>query len=178
MQAAAMPLEADPPHSEVPVRHRVLQIFLLMLAICQTYAAVRDVPILLGDLSKIPGPGLGGWTISAVIAVSPFVAFAALVFALTGRIRHAIVVVATLGLLNWLNYLPSIVQEGLEFDTSLTSIHWLVQTFVLPVLCIAGIVLAVRNVRLVAAALMAAASALLSGIGILAFTVSVAIYGF
>jgi hypothetical protein len=177
MQAATLPLERDPSRpSATP--HPSLQIFLLVVAVVELLGSMAAVPILFGDISEIPGPGLGGWTITAVIAINPFVAIAALVFALTGRLRHAIVAIAALGLLDWLNYLPSFVGHGLNFDASYGSLITLNQFFVLPVFCIAGIVFAVRNQRLVLAAAMASVPLLVNILGIVAFGIGVAIYGF
>jgi hypothetical protein len=178
MQAAAMPLDSVPPQTETAPRWGALRIVLLILAIVETLNALSNVPVLFGDLSEIPGPGLGGWTIAAIIAISPIVAITALVFALTGRIPHAIVAIATLGLLGWLNYLPSVVLHGLEYDTSYGSLQSLVQFFVFPVLCLAAIRLALRNQRLGLATLMAAVPTLAAVVSVITFGVAVAIYGF
>ena len=73
------------------------------------------MPILFGDMSEIPGPGVGGAIIKAYIAVHPLLALAALAFATIGRLRYAIMALGALVLMNWLNYMPSVVRHGLDF---------------------------------------------------------------
>jgi len=177
MQAAAMPLESDPVRPSAAPQPR-LQIFLLVVAVVQVLGSMLAVPILFGDISEIPGPGLGGWTITAVIVANPFVAIAALVFALTGRLRHAIVAIAALGLLDWLNYLPSYVEHGLNLDASYASLITLNQFFVLPALCIAGIVFAIRDERLTLASVLVSVPLLVNILGFVTFGIGVAINGF
>ena len=178
MQAASVPVDSDPAQADAPSRPNVLKVFLLVVAVVELLGSLIAVPILFGDISDIPGPGLGGWTITAVIAINPFVAIAALVFALTDRLRHAIMAIAALGLLDWLNYLPSFVEHGLSFDASFGSLITLNQFFVLPALCIAGIVFAVRNQRPVLAAVLASVPLLVNILGVIAFGIGAAIYGF
>ena len=71
--------------------------------------------MLFGDMSEIPGPGIGGAIIKAYIASHPVLALAALALATVGRLRYAIMALGALMLMNWLNYMPSVVRHGLDF---------------------------------------------------------------
>ena len=62
-----------------------------------------------------PGPGLGGAIIKAYIASHPVLALAALALATVGRLRYAIMALGALVLMNWLNFMPSVVRHGLDF---------------------------------------------------------------
>ena len=50
---------------------------------------VAFTPIETGDMSEIPGPGLGGAIIKAYVASHPLLALAALALATAGRLRYA-----------------------------------------------------------------------------------------
>src|SRR2546425_9086668 len=111
----ATTMSGDPP---VPVRApRLLGLYLLLIIIAaiEAFDGVSHAPILFGDMSEIPGPGLGGAIIKAYIAVHPLLALAALAFATIGRLRYAVMALGALVLMNWLNYMPSVVLHGLDF---------------------------------------------------------------
>ena len=75
--------------------------------------------MLFGDMSEIPGPGFGGFLIKAHMAAQPVLGLAALLFAVTGRVRYAIIALAANVIMNWLNYMPSVVRHGLGYDGGL-----------------------------------------------------------
>lgn len=175
MPTAPVTLETMPSHAAPPRRRWAMPALLALVAICQTAGTLYIWPIFFDDLSALAGQSLERWITTAVIAISPFAAIAALAFALTGRLRFSIIAIATLSLLDWSRSLPKIVSHGLEFYPAPYDV---VQFYVLPALCIAAIVLAARNTRLVAASLMATTPSVLNGLFWLAFYIMVSIYGF
>jgi len=67
-----------------------LRILLIIVAVIEAFDGLSGASILLGDMSEIPGPGIGGAIIKLHLAVHPVLALAALIFAGIGYVRHAI----------------------------------------------------------------------------------------
>jgi len=156
-----------------------LRIVLIAAALIETLGAANELPILFGDTSEVPGPGLGGWIITAKLAFTPIAAIAALVFALTGRIRNALAAMAVVILLTWLSYLPSVAIHGLDFEGSFAVVlQMMFQIGLAPFIAATVAALAVRNQRLPFATALAALPTLVSVLSIAAFAIGVAIYGF
>jgi hypothetical protein len=86
-------------------------LLLLIAAIIEFMGGLNGLPILAGDLSEVPGPGLGGAIITATIILHPVAATAALFFLVRGNVSMAVVI-----LLAWLSYLPSVALHGLDFQ--------------------------------------------------------------
>ena len=99
---------------------------------------------LFGDMSEIPGPGIGGAIIKAYIASHPVLALAALALATIGRLRYAIMALGALVLMNWLNYMPSVVRHGLDFG-GLAAFQTPVQIIAFPLMGACAIALAARK---------------------------------
>jgi hypothetical protein len=117
--------------------------------------------------------------ISATIALSPILAIIAFVCVLKGRIAGAIMAIAGLALLDWLSYVPSMVIHWPEFPGSgYAGFVGIVQMVVLPLLALAAIGLAWRGERLGLATLLALTPTAVFILGVLAFGIGVAIYGF
>ena len=93
-------------------------LLLLIAAILEFMSGLGDLPILLGDLSEVPGPGLGGAIIVAKIALQPPLALAALFFIIRGHLTYALLAMAFIIVMTWLNYLPSVAIHGLELQGS------------------------------------------------------------
>lgn len=156
-----------------------LRIVLIAAAFIETLGAVNDIPILFGDTSEVPGPGLGGWIITAKLALGPIAAIAALVFALSGRIRPALAALAAVILLMWLSYLPSVAIHGLDFEGSAAVVlQMMFQIGLAPFIAATVAALAARNQRLAFATALAVLPTLVSVLSIAAFAISVGIYGF
>ena len=98
-------------------------------------------------MSEIPGPGVGGSIIKAYIAGHPLLALAALAFATIGRLRYAIMALGALVLMNWLNFMPSVVRHGLDFN-GLAAFETPVQIIAFPLMGACAIALAARGQRL------------------------------
>jgi len=60
------------------------QLVLLIAAAIELLNALSGVPVLFGNLSDVPGPGIGGAIIVTKIALMPFAALAALFFTSAG----------------------------------------------------------------------------------------------
>lgn len=174
--SAADASTVEGPLSQVPQWARLL---LAVAAALEFVSGLKDLPILFGDTSEIPGPGLGGWIISAKIALQPVLALLALVLAASGRIRHGLVAMAAVVLANWLGYLPSVTLRGLEFQgDGAGGLITLLEIVVAPLVAAAVVVLAWLGKRLTLATLLAVFHTALSVLFVVLFAIGVAIYGF
>jgi hypothetical protein len=71
----------EPAADAAPVpapRHLALRVVLIVAALLEAFDALSSVPTLFGDMSEIPGPGLGGFLIKAHIATHLPLSLAAL----------------------------------------------------------------------------------------------------
>ncbi|MEO8320822.1 MAG: hypothetical protein ABI561_21140 [Bradyrhizobium sp.] len=107
--------------AEPPRTHRLLGIYILLIiiAVIETFDGLSSAPILFGDMSKIPGPGIGGAIVKSYIASHPVLA----ALAATGHVRHAIMALGALVIMTWLNYMPSVVRHGFDFGGIAASRH-------------------------------------------------------
>lgn len=152
------------------------RLFLLFAAAVEFLSALSDLPILFGDLSQVPGPGIGGAVIVAKIALLPLVALAALFFTIRGRMLYAVLTMAAGLLLTWASYLPSVAINGLELSgTAGAATIYLV--ILVPLIALAAIVLALRG-RLTPAIVLAVLPTFIGIASAIAFGIGVAIYGF
>jgi hypothetical protein len=166
--------------SPAPVRSpRLLGLYLLLIIIAaiEAFDGLSNVPILFGDISEIPGPGLGGTIIKAYIASHPLLALAALGFATVGRLRYAIMALGALALMTWLNFMPSVVRHGLDFR-GVSAFETPVRIIAFPLMGACAIALAARGRRLGLAALLVSIPTLYSIFAVIAFGIGVMIYGF
>ena len=118
-----------------------------MIAAIEAFEGLSHAPMLFGDMSEIPGSGLGSAIIKMCIAAHPILALAALALATVGRLRYAIMALGALVLMNWLNYMPSVVRHGLDFG-GLSAIQTPVQIIAFPLMGACAIALAARKERL------------------------------
>ena len=171
LKAAAFPAITPAP--------RWLRIVLIVAAAIELLEGVRDFPILFGDLSEIPGPGLGGWIITGKIALHPVVAGAALIFVSFGRLHHALVAMAALIFLTWLNDLPSVFIHGLDLKgDGVGGLNTVFQILLAPLLAATVVALVVFNQRLGLATLLAVLPTVIGVLGVVAFAIAISIYGF
>jgi hypothetical protein len=166
--------------ASAPVRApRLLGLYLLLIlmAAIEAFDGLSHAPILFGDMSEIPGPGVGGTIIKAYIASHPLLAVAALVFATIGRLRYAIMALGALVLMTWLNYTPSVVRHGLDFS-GISAFQTPVQIIAFPLMGACAIALAARNQRLGLAAVLVSIPTLYGVFAVIAFGIGVMLYGF
>lgn len=158
---------------------RWARLLIAVAAALELTGGLKDVPILLGDTSEIPGPGLGGWIITAKIALQPVFSLLALVFAANGKIRHALVAMAAVVAINWLSYMPSVALHGLELQgDGAGGLITLFEIVLAPLMAIAVVALAFLDRRLTLATLLAVFHTFLSVLLVILFAIGVAIYGF
>jgi hypothetical protein len=168
---------ADPVPAPAAPRRLGLRIVLIIAALLEGVDALSSVPTLFGDMSDIPGPGFGGCLIKAHIATHPVLALAVLVFAAVGRVRYAIIALAAIVFMTWLNYMPSVVLHGLEFR-GVGAFETPVRIITFPLMAACAIALAARDQRLGLATALASIPTFYSLIGLIIFAVGVSIYGF
>lgn len=165
--AGAMPAPARAP------RLLGLYLLLILMAAIEAFDGLSHLPTLFGDMSEIAGPGLGGAIIKADIAVHPLLALSALACATAGRLSYAIIALGSLILMNWLNYMPSVVTHGLDLDPFSVA-----QMVGFPLIGACAIALAARDRRLGFATLLVCIPTLFSALSALAFGIGVFLYGF
>jgi hypothetical protein len=171
----------EPPPLIAPVpapRHLGLRVVLIVVAIVEALDALSSVSILFGDMSEIPGPGFGGFLIKAHIATHLPLALAVLVFAAVGRVRYAIIALGAVVAMTWLNYMPSVVLHGLEFNSGFAALQTTAQIIAFPLMAACAIALAARDQRLGLATALIGIPTLLNVFGIIAFAIGVSLYGF
>jgi hypothetical protein len=175
MTTAAMtaPMALPAPDAAPAPRQLWLRVVLTIMALWEAYDGLSNVSMLFGDMSEIPGPGFGGFLIKAHMAAQPVLGLAALLFAVSGRVRYAIIALAANVIMNWLNYMPSVVLHGLDFDIST-----LVTMIAFPLMAACAIAYAARNQRLGIATALVSIPTLFNLFFVIAFAISVAIYGF
>ena len=159
-------------------RHLGLRVLLIIIATIETFDGLSNFPTLFGDMSEIPGPGIGGFLIKAHIAAHLPLALAALVFAATGRLRYAIIALGAAVAMTWLNYMPSVVLHGLEFNNGFVALQTTAQIIAFPLMAACAIALAARGERLGLAAALVSFPTLFNVFGVIAFAVSVSLHGF
>lgn len=158
-------------------RHLGLRVVLIIAAVLEAFDALSSVSILFGDMSEIPGPGIGGFLIKAHIATHLPLALAAPLFAATARVRYAIIALGAVVAMTWLNYLPSVVLHGLEFN-GVGAFETPVRIIAFPLMAACAIALAARNQRLGLATALATVPTFYSFIGLVIFAIGIGIYGF
>lgn len=163
-----------------PVRApRLLGLYLLLILVAaiEVFEGLSHAPMLFGDMTEIPGPGIGGAIIKAYVASHPLLALAALGFATVGRLRCAIIALGALVLMTWLNVMPSVVQHGLDFR-GVSAFETPVRIIAFPLMAACAIALAARKQRLGLAAVLVSIPTLYSVAAVIAFGIGVLLYGF
>jgi hypothetical protein len=176
MNAAATLNDAAPTPSRTP-RLLGLYLLLILMAAIEAFDGLSHAPVLFGDMSEIPDPGVGGAIIKAYIASHPLLALAALVFATIGRLRYAIMALGALVLMTWLNYMPSVVRHGLDFN-GISAFETPAQIIAFPLMGACAIALAARNQRLGLAAMLVSIPTLYGVFSVAVFGIGIMIYGF
>jgi hypothetical protein len=152
------------------------RLILLIAAAIEFLTGLSNLPVLFGNLAEVPGFDLGGLLIIAKIVLSPFIALAALFFAIRGRICYAIGALAAGLLLTALSWLPTAAHSGFTVSGADGAVN-IYEVVVVPVLAIAAIVLAYRG-RMTPAILLVVVPTFVGVAATIAFAVGIAIYGF
>lgn len=166
------------PASGTPPSGR-LRFVLVLVALIETVSTLSNLPVLYFGAPDVPGTSPGGLLISATILLSPLFAIAALVYAAKGNIRRSIIALAAVVLLGWLSYVPSAAKFWSEFPgPGFGGVVSILVLVIFPLLGIAAIILAQRGDKLGLATGLVILPTLLHVLAVVAFGVSVAIYGF
>ena len=176
MTSATTVNDEDPAPVRAP-RLLGLYLLLILIAAIEAFDGLSHVPTLFGDMSEIPGPGIGGAIIKAYIAVHPLLALAALALATIGRLRCAIMALGALVLMNWLNDMPSVVRHGLDLK-GLSAFETPLQIIAFPLMGACAIALAARSQRLGLATLLVGIPTLYGVMAVVAFGIGVFPHGF
>jgi hypothetical protein len=169
---------ADTAPAPTRQRHLGLRVVLIIVAIVEAFDALSSVSILFGDMSQIPGPGIGGFLIKAHIATHLPLALAALPFAAIGRVRYAIIALGAVVAMTWLNYMPSVVLHGLEFNSGFAALQTTAQIIAFPLMAACAIALAARDRQLRLATALVGIPTLFNVFGVIAFAIGVSLHGF
>jgi len=154
-----------------------LYLLLIMMAAIEAFDGLSHLPALFGDISEIPGSGIGGAIIKVPIAAHPLLALAALGFASVGRLRYAIMMLGALVLMNWLNDMPSVMRHGLDLK-GLSAFETPMQIIAFPLMGACAIAFAARRQRLGLAAVLVSIPTLYGIFALIAFGIGVMVYGF
>ena len=177
-----MTMTAETPASlpAPPAASLRLHIGLMVLSGLILLGALSDFPAIFFDYGHTDRLVIFAQRLTSLkLALAPVIAGAALYFAITRKLPHAIVALATLMLVNWLTELPSIAIHGMEMKNGgITSLVIAAQRFLYPLLAIAAMAAALRNERLVTATVLTAIPMIVQWLGVVAFAVGIAIYGF
>jgi len=178
----SVPAEAalSMPDTDPAPRRLRLRIALGMIAAIELLDRLSSLPNIFHDYHQTTAYMRFAQTLTSVqLGVTPLIAAAVLVLAAIGRLREAIVGLATLVLTVWLlDDLPSMPIHGLEFSWTYGGIEVFVHHVMFPLLAIAGATLALKNRWLALAGLLVSLPTLINWAGMVAFTIAVMIYGF
>jgi hypothetical protein len=165
-------------HDPPPAQRSKLRFGVLAVAIFQSLYTLSSLSVF-GDLSEYEST-FAQWILFVGLAIFPPLAIAAVVFAVKGDIRRAIMAIAAIPIVAWVtDDLPALFIHGVEFlQGGFGDLYLFVATVVLPVLAVAAMVLAYRNQRLVLAAVFASLPTLTGILSVAAFAIGVMIYGF
>lgn len=163
--------------TDVPPASRVwLRIALLAVAGFESLIGLTEFNGAL-DLHDAP-LSFGQFVINARLAIHPFFAVAALVLAVLGYFRAAIISLAAYILVAWFSDLPTIARFGIEWDWSPVGLSLLAQQLIFPPLAVTAIVLAYLDRHLWLGALFVALPPANLLLGMIMFTIGIMIYGF
>jgi hypothetical protein len=152
-----------------------LRILLVIVAIIELIDSSVGAPMLLGDMSDFPGPGIGGALIKLHMATHPVLALAALILAAIGYVRHAVMALGAVVLMTWLSYMPSVVLHGLG---GTGAVQTPAQIIAFPLMGACAIALAVRNQWPWLATALVSIPTFMGTFGFVLFVIGVSIYGF
>jgi hypothetical protein len=161
-------------------RHGWLRTALALVAAYQLIEALSNAPLIFADYHHATAYlRFAQALVSVKLALDPLVAATALMFAVRGRPREAILALAAFILIGWLlDDLWSFPIHGLELSLDYGGFVVFVHHFVFPAAAIAGAALALKDRRLALAGLLVCFPTLFDLAGILTFTVSIMLYGF
>ena len=155
-----------------------LQVCLILLSAVQLLGGLVDISNAFTDYGHTTALLKFAQALTSVyLVLTPILAAIALYFAIRRQYVRAIYALAALIFAEWLSELPSIAIHGTEITPDFSGLVPFGTYVVMPILGVAAIVLARRG-RLGFATLAAALPTIAHWAGIVAFTISIMIYGF
>jgi hypothetical protein len=166
--------------TDTPPSHRWLRAGLVLVAALEFLDALSGVPGILTDYHHPTALLRFAQNLMSIkLALAPVIAGAALIFAALGQIRRAILALAALVLVTWaLDDVWSIPIHGLEVSLEYGGIIMFLHHFVFPAAALAGAALAFKDQRPALAGLLVSIPTIVNWAGVVAFAVSVFMYGF
>jgi FAD/FMN-containing dehydrogenase len=155
-----------------------LRVVLILAALFEAFDGYATFSATIGDPSHRGALGLAGVLTTAQIASHPFLAAAALGFALIGRVRDAIIAMGAILAMNWLSEMPSVVLHGFELNDPTNGPLVLSHIVAYPLMAACAIALARRGEWLGIATTLIALPTLFTWVGVTAFAIAVSIHGF
>ena len=181
MQTGTMKMNA-PTDIQPATAPRWPRIVLMVFAVINIWSALSDVTGVIMNIAENASPGLGSWLLWSVVPIRILLSAAALVFAIKGNVPRAIVALALLPLATWLtDALPAVLREGVEATIGSAGTGGLIMLlyfFAMPAMAVGAIMLARGGERLGLATFLAILPTILGTAIVVAFGVSVMIYGF
>jgi hypothetical protein len=180
MPTAAMTEPTAPSLPITPPARRLigLRLLLIVAALFGAYDAYLGVTILFGDTTGIGGLGLGGFLLKAHVASELPLALAALLLAVIGRVRYAVLALAPVVIMAWLNYVSKVVGHVPDFSRGDVVMETAAQIIAFPLMATCAIALAAYNRQLGIATALVSLPVIFNTAGIALFSIAVAIYGF
>jgi hypothetical protein len=173
---------AETPAPATPSRWA--RIVLLVFAVINIWMAFSDVGGVVMNIVENSNPALS-WLLWSGVPIRFLLSVAALIYAAKDNVPRAIMALALLPLLDLLtDALPSLLKEGVESalaDIAAAGPHGMIVLFlvvVLPAMALGAIMLARRNQRLGLATFLAILPTIFGAALVVAFGISVMIYGF
>jgi len=153
--------------------------FLIAVAAIELIGSLSEFPSLFVPQDP-PSPGfeMMRQATTAYVVAHPLIAFGALVPALLGRVRQAIVFLAVLVLAAWATDLPEVFLRGVGWAPTLLGMLPALQMFGYPLIAVVALWLAWRDRHLWIAALLVAVPLAIQLAGIAIFAIGVMLYGF
>jgi hypothetical protein len=154
---------------------RILRCAIGVIAFIELAFSSPALPLLL-DPSPLTAQGVTGWLILGNIFVTPVLALLALVFAILGRLRNAVIAIGTLVLTGWINTAIAATSFGLNFDeaTALDNATTIFQTFIAPIVATLAIALASLRHHIALSVILVSLPTLVNMLVIAALAVGVA----
>ncbi|MBR1282692.1 hypothetical protein JQ597_11655 [Bradyrhizobium sp. AUGA SZCCT0177] len=148
-----------------------LSIALIIIAVLEVFEGLSMAWGIFGDPDLVV-PAISG----AASAIHPLLALTALLFAATGRVRPAIVMLGAVIIVTWLKYMPTAVSLGID-AVGLGAIWSPAQIIAFPLAAVGAIGLAARNRRLLVATALVSIPTLFNIAAVIAIAIGLAMRG-
>jgi hypothetical protein len=177
--AMTLPASSPAPANPASLDHILLVIVALVGAI-QGLEGLSGLSTPSDDIAKIPGYSLGGLTNLASTVLHPILSFAAVAFALMRRLRWGIAALALLALGAWaVGELPSVIKHGFVLGgDAFVGAQDIYRGIVSPALALLAVAAAWFDRHLAAATIAVMLPPIVAAAGVVAFAISVIMYGF